>query len=117
MQQQQQLAFQQKPKADKPAKSQVAREDKPVKSLPVKKIVGDTIHITNLAKDVTSDDVKVRIFDIKQSFNHWIRHQLVQQLSLLSTEAIIDQSCMEQWRYNFRRTIEELRRWSQPKMH
>lgn len=70
MQQQQQLAFQQKPKADKPAKSQVAREDKPAKSLPVKKIVGDTIHITNLAKDVTSDDVKVRIFDIKQSFNH-----------------------------------------------
>lgn len=26
---------------------------------PVKKIVGDTVHITNLAKDVTGDDLKV----------------------------------------------------------
>lgn len=63
VQQQQQALKQQQQQLQQQLQQQQRQQQKAAERAaaePVKKITGDTIHVTNLAKDVTSEDVKVR---------------------------------------------------------
>ena len=86
------LAQQQKQQQQQQQQQQAQAREAP----PVRKIVGDTIHVANLAPDVSSDDLKVH------QPTHSLTHTTSQQLLLHSACIAAVPQATEMWK---RRTL------------